>query len=208
MEFAVEIDPLSLDDRRRYGRLISVVQPRPIAWVSTVDLQGRRNLAPFSFFTGITAKPLTVCFCPVRNRHGVKKDTLLNIEETKQFTVNLATESNAKQMVATSEDVPRGVDEFQLAGVTPVDSLKVKPARVKESPVSLECELHSIVTISEGALGGNLVIGKVVHIHIDDALWNGGAFTHRELKPVGRLGGAWYSTSKDDFELPRPGGGA
>lgn len=203
----MEIDPLSLDDRRRYGLLISVVQPRPIAWVSTVDLQGRRNLAPFSFFTGITAKPLTVCFCPVRSRHGKKKDTLLNIEETKQFTISLATESNAKAMVATSAEVERGVDEFELAGVTPAPSLKVRPARVKESPVALECELHSIVTISEGPLGGNLVIGRVVHIHIADALWKDGAFTHRDLKPVGRLAGAWYATTKDDFEIQRPGGG-
>lgn len=204
----MELDPSSLDDRRRYGFLISVVQPRPIAWVSTVDAKGRRNLAPFSFFTGITAKPLTVCFCPVRNRHGVKKDTLLNIEETKQFVVNLATEANAKAMVATSADVARGVDEFELAGVTPVPSAKVLPPRVKESPVALECELHSVVTISEGPLGGNLVIGRVVHAHVDDALWKDGAFTHKDLKPVGRLGGAWYSTTKDDFEIPRPGGGA
>ncbi|MDE2292247.1 MAG: flavin reductase family protein [Elusimicrobia bacterium] len=200
----MELDPESLDDRRRYGLLISVIQPRPIAWVSTVDGQGRPNLAPFSFFTGITAKPLTVCFCPVRNRHAKKKDTLLNIEETSQFVVNLAVESNAKAMVATSADVERGVDEFALAGVTALASSKVKPPRVKESPVSLECELHSIVTISEGPLGGNLVIGRVVHIHVDEALWKDGSFTHRDLKPVGRLGGAWYCTTKDDFEIQRP----
>ncbi|MBI3300207.1 MAG: flavin reductase family protein [Elusimicrobia bacterium] len=204
----MELDPLSLDDRRRYGLMISLIQPRPIAWVSTADPEGRRNLAPFSFFTGITAKPLTVCFCPVRTRHGKKKDTLLNVEETKQFVVNLAVESNARQMVATSADVERGVDEFALAGLTPLPSLKVKPPRVKESPAALECELHSIVTISEGALGGTLVIGTVTHIHIDDALWKDGAFTHKDLKPVGRLGGAWYTTTKDDFEIPRPGGGA
>lgn len=204
----MDIDPEALEVRRRYGLMISLIQPRPIAWVSTLDAQGRRNLAPFSFFTGITANPLTVCFCPVSTRHGKKKDTLLNIEETRQFVVNLATEDNARKMVATSADVERGVDEFALAGVTPVPSVVVKPPRVKESPAALECELHSVVTISEGPLGGNLVIGKVVHIHVDDALWHGGGFTHRDLKPVGRLGGAFYTTTKDDFEIQRPGGGA
>lgn len=204
----MELDPEALEVRRRYGLMISVIQPRPIAWVSTLDGEGRRNLAPFSFFTGITANPLTVCFCPVNTRHGRRKDTLLNISETRQFVVNIATEDNARSMVATSAEVEHGVDEFALAGMTPLPSVKVRPARVKESPVALECELHSIVTISEGPLGGNLVIGKVVHIHIDDALWKDGAFTHKDLKPVGRLGGAWYSTTKDDFEIQRPGGGA
>ena len=204
----MEIDPEALDVRTRYGLLISVVQPRPIAWVSTVDLQGRRNLAPFSFFTGITAVPLTVCFCPVRNRHGVKKDTLLNVEETRQFVVNLATEETAAPMVATSADVERGVDEFKLAGLTPVPSLKVKPPRVKESPVSLECELLQVVTVSEGALGGNLVIGRVVHAHVDDRVWKDGRISHKDLKAIGRLEGSWYCKTGDDFEIPRPGGGA
>ena len=192
----MEFDPEALDVRTRYGLLISVVQPRPIAWVSTVDAAGRRNLAPFSFFTGITAAPMTVCFCPVRNRHGGKKDTLLNVEE------------NAKAMVATSADVERGVDEFALAGLTAVPSAVVKPPRVGESPVALECELLQVVTVSEGALGGNLVIGRVVHVHVEDRVWKDSRISHKDLKAVGRLEGSWYCRTTDDFEIPRPGGGA
>lgn len=200
----MELDPAALPPRERYGLMISIIQPRPIAWVSTVDEQGRPNLAPFSFFTGITAQPFTVCFAPVRNRKGEKKDTLLNVEAVRQFTVNVATESVAEAMVRTSAEYPRGVSEFEKAGLTPVPGTKVRPPRVKESPVALECELRDIVTVSEGPLGGSLVIGTVVHMHVDDALWKDGRVSHRDLKPVGRLEGSWYARVTDDFEIERP----
>src|SRR6185295_13533272 len=137
----MELDPETLPVPDRYGLLISVIQPRPIAWVSTVGKDGSRYLAPFSFFTGITAKPLSVVFAPVNTRDGRRKDTLINVEQTGQFVVNIATEDTAAKMNQTSADYAYGVDEFQQAGLTPVPSLKVKPPRVKESPVALECEL-------------------------------------------------------------------
>ncbi len=200
----MNIDPLSLPVRERYLLLISTILPRPIAWVSTQSPDGVPNLAPFSFFTGIAANPMSVCFAPVNDRDGKKKDTLVNIEKTKQFVVNLAGEANAALMNQTSAAYPYGVSEFEKAGVTPLPSVKVKPPRVKETLASLECELISVVTLAEGPLGGNLVIGKVVHFHCDDSVWNGGKIRHQDLKNIGRMEGAWYTRTSDAFELPRP----
>lgn len=200
----MNIDPESLEIRDRYALLIGTILPRPIAWVSTVSPDGKTNLAPFSFFTGIAANPMTVCFAPVNDRAGKQKDTLVNVKATRQFVVNLANEDNAEKMNQTSAPYPYGVSEFEQAGVTPLPSLKVKPPRVKESPVSMECELIQVVEVSTGPLGGNLVIGKVVHFHADDAVWNGGRLRHQDLKTIGRMEGAWYARTRDAFELPRP----
>lgn len=200
----MDIDPDALPPRERYGLLISSILPRPIAWVSTISPKGIANLAPFSFFTGISAEPMTLCFAPVNNRQGRGKDTLVNIRETKQFVVNLATESTAEKMNQTSADYPYGVSEFEKAGLSPLASLKVRPPRVKESPVQMECELLQIITISEGPLGGNLVIGRVVLFHADDSVWKDGQLHHQDLKAIGRMEGTWYARTRDAFEMPRP----
>jgi flavin reductase (DIM6/NTAB) family NADH-FMN oxidoreductase RutF len=200
----MELDPENLPIAERYGLLISVIQPRPIAWVSTENKAGQRNLAPFSFFTGITAKPMSLCFAPVCNREGKKKDTLINVEETRQFVVNVATEAMAEKMNQTSADYPYGVSEFEKAGLTAAPSTKVRPPRVQESPVSLECELVQIVTISQGPLGGSLVVGRVVYIHVANELWKEGRIHHKDLKAIGRLEGSWYTRVTNDFEMPRP----
>lgn len=200
----MNLDPLTLDLRERYKLLISTILPRPIAWVSTVSPDGSPNLAPFSFFTGIAANPLSLCFAPVNDRNGKKKDTLVNVEATKQFVVNLASETNVAAMNQSSASYPYGVSEFEKAGVTALPSLKVKPPRVKESLVAMECELIQVVTLAEGPLGGNLVIGKVVHFHCDDEVWNGGKIRHQDLKNIGRMEGVWYTRTQDAFELPRP----
>lgn len=200
----METDPQSLPTRERYGLMIATILPRPIAWVSTQGKDGSLNLAPFSFFTGICAEPMTVCFAPVRNREGKKKDTLVNIEQTRQFVVNIVTEDVAEKMNQTSADYPYGVSEFKKAGLTPVPSVKVKPPAVKESPVHFECELLQLVTISEGPLGGNLIIGKVVYLRIDDRLWKNSAIRHQDIRPIGRMEGSWYTKVTDAFELPRP----
>ncbi len=200
----MEIDPKTLAHHKRYGLMISLIQPRPIAWVSTINAEGRPNLAPFSYFTGVSSKPCTVCFAPANNPGGAPKDTLANIEETKAFVVNIATESTDRKMVQSSAEYPRGVSEFEEAGLTPAPCTIVRPPRVKESPVSLECELRQVVKISKGPGGGNLVIGEVVHIHIDDAIWKDGKVSHEDLKPLGRLEGNWYARVSDDYEIPRP----
>ena len=200
----MDIDPETLAPRDRYQLLIGSILPRPIAWVSTVSPEGKTNLAPFSFFTGITAVPMSVVFAPVNNRHGIEKDTLINVRATRQFVVNLATEDNAEKMNETSAAFPYGVSEFEKAGLTAVPSRKVRPPRVKESPVAMECELLRIVDLSEGPMGGHLVIGKVVLFHADDKVWNAGKLRHQDLKTIGRMEGAWYARTRDAFELPRP----
>jgi flavin reductase (DIM6/NTAB) family NADH-FMN oxidoreductase RutF len=200
----MELDPEALELRARYALMIGLIQPRPIAWVSTVSPEGAANLAPFSFFTGIGANPMALCFSPANGRNGKKKDTLINVEATRQFVVNFANESNAERMNATSAPYAYGVSEFEKCGLTARPSVKVKPPRVAESPAAFECELHQVVSLGEGPLVGNLVIGKVVYIHCDDALYNGGKIRHQDLKAVGRMEGAWYSRTQDAFELPRP----
>jgi len=200
----MDLDPESLEVRDRYLLMIGAIQPRPIAWVSTVSADGVPNLAPFSFFTGICANPMTLCFAPVNDRHGKKKDTLLNVEATRQFVVNVVNESAAEKMNQTSAPYPYGVSEFETAGVRALPCVKVKPPRVADSPVSFECELIQIVRLGEGPLAGNLVIGKVVRIHCDEKLYNGGKIRHQDLKTIGRMEGAWYARTQDAFELPRP----
>ncbi|MEK7390478.1 MAG: flavin reductase family protein [Elusimicrobiota bacterium] len=200
----MDLDPETLSARERYHLLISTVLPRPIAWVSTVSPEGALNLAPFSFFTGIAANPMSVCFAPVNDRNGKKKDTLINIEATKQFVINIVDEPNAAKMNATSAPFPYGISEFEKAGLTPLPSTAVKPPRVAESPASMECELLQIVRLGQGPLAGNLVIGKVVRFHCAQGLGPGGTIRHQELKAVGRLEGDWYVRTLDAFELPRP----
>jgi len=200
----VQLEPESLAVRDRYLLMIATILPRPIAWVATVSPEGTTNLAPFSFFTGICANPMAICFAPVNDRNGKKKDTLVNIELTKQFTVNIVNEKSVEKMNLTSAPYPYGVSEFEKTGVTALPSIKVKPPRVKESPVSYECELQQIVRIGEGALAGNLVIGRVVMFHCEDSLYNNGKIRHQDVHAVGRMEGAWYSRTNDAFELPRP----
>lgn len=198
------IDPASLPVRDRYQLMIATILPRPIAWVGTVSPDGKTNLAPFSFFTGICANPLTVCFAPVNDRHGKKKDTLVNVELTKQFTVNMVNEANAAAMNQSSAPYAYGVSEFEKCGLTPAASARIKPPRVKESPVAYECELDQIVRVGEGPLAGNLVIGRVVMLHLDPSVYKDGKVSHKDLKAIGRMEGAWYSRTTDSFELPRP----
>ena len=200
----MQLDPETLAARERYLLMIATILPRPIAWVGTISPDGTPNLAPFSFFTGICANPMTICFAPVNDRNGKKKDTLINIEATKQFTVNIVNEDNAAKMNGTSAPYPYGVNEFEQCGVTAIPSAKIKPFRVKESPVSYECELDQIVRIGSGALAGNLVIGRVVMFHCADDVYNGGKIKHQAIHAIGRMEGVWYSRTNDSFELPRP----
>lgn len=194
----MELDPESLSIKERYALLTAFIQPRPIAWVSTQNREGLLNLAPFSFFMGVTANPMTLCFAPARTREGFKKDTLRNIEETGEFVVSMVTEANIRKAVETSAEYPWGVSEFEKAGLTPEPSARVKPPRVLESPVSLECELSQLVPVSEGPVGGTLVLGRVVFIHAV------GGSGHEALRAVGRLEGDWYAPVREAFRLPRP----
>jgi flavin reductase (DIM6/NTAB) family NADH-FMN oxidoreductase RutF len=185
--------------------LVSVILPRPIAWVSTINAEGVPNLAPFSFFTAVCPKPPVVCFSPaLRGPGGAKKDTLRNIEANGEFVVNVVSEDLAAQMVQCSGDYPPDVSEFAMAGLTPIPSGLVKPPRVKESHIQMECRLLQIVTVSEEPGGGSLVMGVVLRFHIDDGVTTDGRVDANKLRPIGRMGGLEYTRTMDRFSLVRP----
>jgi flavin reductase (DIM6/NTAB) family NADH-FMN oxidoreductase RutF len=195
------IDPGDLSRRDAYSLFISTIVPRPIAFVSTLSSSGRPNLAPFSFFMGVTSDPPTLAVA-VGRRQGRAKDTARNIEERGEFVVNVVTESIARPMVLTSGDFAPEIDEFEEAGLTPLPSTRVAPPRVKESPVHMECRLERILSIGRSQTA--LIIGEVVLFHIDDQLWNGDAVDAGRLQPLGRLGGALYAPITATWEIPRP----
>jgi len=202
----VEIDPTRLPHQSVYKILTGSVVPRPIGWVSTLDARGRRNLAPFSFFNLVCPDPPTLLFCPsVRGADNQTKDTLNNIRETGEFVVNIVTEDTLEAMNASAIEAPAEFDEFTFAGVHPVDSVTVKPPRVKESPIHLECRLRQILEISNKAGGGSIVIGTIIHMHLEERVMLGSdKINLDELKPVGRLMGNGYCRISDRVELTRP----
>jgi flavin reductase (DIM6/NTAB) family NADH-FMN oxidoreductase RutF len=190
----------------------AIVGPRPIGWISTQDAQGRANLAPFSFFNGVSSAPPMVMFAcnGDHTREGVpseSKDTLAIVRETGEFVVNLATWDLREQMNLTSAPAPRGIDEFELAKLSKAPSRVVKAPRVGESPVCLECQLVQIVELPSHQRSGtrnNVVIGKVVGIHIDDSLIHDGRVDISRVRPLLRLGYFDYATVESVFEIKRP----
>lgn len=188
-----------------YHLLVGVVSPRPIAWVTSVDPQGRVNLAPFSFFNAFGANPPVVVFSPTLRRDGSKKDTLLNVEATSEFVLNAAVESLAEKMNLSSKELSYGESEVELTGLTVVPSLKVKPPRIAEAPVTMECKVLQIIPIGTGPIAGNLVIGEILVIHLADAILDeNGLIDPRKFQTIARLGGDWYCRTTDLFEMKRP----
>lgn len=198
------IDPQSTTPLNIYKLLIGSIVPRPIAFVSTLSADGTRNLAPFSFFTAVSANPPVICFSPMIKGDGNAKDTLRNIRETKEFAVNIVSEAFAQPMNATSGDYPPEVDEFEVSGLTPIPSDLIKPFRVKESQIHLECRLLQIVDIGGAPLSGSLVLGEVVRFHIADGIFHDFRIDLDQLQPIGRLSGTEYTRTKDRFSIERP----
>lgn len=188
-----------------YQALVAIVTPRPIAWVTTVDGQGRVNLAPFSFFNAFGANPPVVVFSPTLRRDGSKKDTLLNLEVVPEFVLNAAVEELAARMNATSKELPHGESEVEYAGLTLQPAEKVRPPRVAESPVHMECRVRQIIPVGDGPIAANLVIGEVLLIDIAAAVLDpSGRVDPRKLRTIARLGGSSYCRSTDLFEMERP----
>lgn len=188
-----------------YQALVGVVTPRPIAWVTTIDREGRVNLAPFSFFNAFGANPPVVVFSPTLRRDSSRKDTLVNIEATGEFVVNAAVASLADRVNQSSKELPPGESEVAFTGLHTVPSLKVKPPRIAEAPAHLECKLMQIIPIGAGPISANLVIGEIVVIHVDDAMLDAtGKVDPRKLRTVARLGGDFWCHASDLFELKRP----
>lgn len=201
----MQIDPADIPLPEFYRHMTHLITPRPIAWVSTVDAQGRVNLAPFSFFNGVGTNPPSVMFSPVRNRQGVKKHTLLNVEQTRQFVVNIVSGKTVEVMNQTSADYDYGVSELEAAGLTPVPSQRVSPPRVAEASASLECEVFQLVPVGDGPLSATVVIGRVLLVHVSEEVLNADhQIDPEKLDTVGRMGGALYTRTRDLFELQRP----
>jgi flavin reductase (DIM6/NTAB) family NADH-FMN oxidoreductase RutF len=187
-----------------YKLLTGIIIPRPIGWISTIDGNGISNLAPFSYFNMVSSDPPCVMFS-TRRDNNKNKDTLNNVLQNGQFVVNLVTLDVVEQMNATSEAVDAIVDEFELANLTPIDSTSIKPKRVKESPIHLECEMihHYFIDNNEGG-GACIVIGKIKTIHIDDTiLMENNRINLDVYKPVARLAGSNYSTFGELFSIKR-----
>jgi len=188
-----------------YHTLVGIVTPRPIAWVTTVDLAGRVNLAPFSFFNAFGANPPVVVFSPTNRRDGTKKDTLLNVEATGEFVIHAAVAPLKEQVNQSSKELPRGESEVEYVGLHTVPSVKVKPPRLVESPVAMECKLRQVIPVGSGPIAGNLVIGEVLIIHMSDAVLDAnGRVDPRKLRTVARLGGDYWCHTSDLFEQKRP----
>jgi flavin reductase (DIM6/NTAB) family NADH-FMN oxidoreductase RutF len=206
----VQFDPTVIDSAAMYKLLIGSVVPRPIAWVSSVDAAGVRNLAPFSYFMAITHDPPTIAFSSgprgAEIGGGVrgKKDTLHNVEATREFVVNVVDDALAEAMNVTSGDYAADVDEFEKAGLQAAPSVRVRAPRVAAAPVSMECRLAQIIPV--GNLPHHLIVGQIVHMHVRDDVFDPatGRLDMHRLKPVGRLAGHLYTHVHEIFEMKRP----
>jgi flavin reductase (DIM6/NTAB) family NADH-FMN oxidoreductase RutF len=196
MEFILD----DLDQRDKYRLLTSCIVPRPIAWVTSVSQDGTYNAAPFSYFTGVSIEPPLVLFA-VERRHGEKKDTVLNIENTKEFVINVVTANNVEKMNITSKDFHIEEDEIKIAGLTTTSSKLVSPPSIKESPVHMECKLEQIIEM--GSSPHSLIIGRVIAVTTDESVITNGRIDMDSLQAVGRMGGKWYTKNTDLFELER-----
>jgi flavin reductase (DIM6/NTAB) family NADH-FMN oxidoreductase RutF len=199
------IDTQVSDPSDLYQVLVSVVIPRPIAFVSSIDTEGTRNLAPFSFFTVASVNPPVVCFSPLRRRRdGRAKDTLRNICATGEFVINVVSEELGERMNLTSAEFPPEVDEFVQAGLTPSSSRLVCCPGVQESPVRMECQLIEVISLGDEPLAGNLILGRILLLDIRDEVVVDGVIGNIKLRAIGRMGGSSYVRTTDLFDLPRP----
>jgi len=202
----MEIDYSALSQKDRYKLLVAAVTPRPIALVSTADLQGKTNVAPFSFFNAISDDPPAVAIGVNASQPGHVKDTARNIRATGEFVVNLVDETIAQGMNLCGVDHPPEVSEFDVAGFTPVPGVKVGAPRVAEAPISLECRRLANVELG---IGRNVVIGEVIYMHVRDDLFDPEKrYIHADrLRLIARMHGAgWYARTTDLFDMPRAQG--
>lgn len=193
------VDPRQMSHHDVYRVLISVVVPRPIAFVSTIGGDGRTNVAPFSFFNAISSSPPLVGIA-INDRAEDPKDTLRNIRATGEFVANLVSEPMLDAVVRTAGEWPADVSEFDVARLTAVPSERVKPPSVAESPVQLECTLHREITLGSSFL----LVGEVVLMKVRDEVFTDGRVDAMKLQPVGRLGGELYSLTREVVKVARP----
>lgn len=197
----MKINPTDLDRIQAHDLFMSIIVPRPLSFISTVGADGVYNIAPFSSLASIGLKPPRVCFYMGLKQDGSKKDTLINIEFSKSFVVNVVDESIVEAMNQASADYPSDVDEFKEVGLTSAKSELVNAPRLAESPVNMECNLVQILAFGDDPIDGYLIIGEVVLVHIKESLWAGNHVDPDKLKAIGRLGGRFYCHTTDIFGL-------
>lgn len=211
----IEVNPDTLNSRVLFNVMTGSIVPRPIAWVSTVSRRGINNLAPYSMFTAVCAKPPTIVFCPNYQlpdyddfsalntaAFAVEKDTYRNIARSGEFVINFVDPALAAGMSATAEPVLPEVDEFELAGVTPAPSSLVSPPRVLESPISFECKLHDLITIGLVDGGGHIVVGTVVNMHFKPGVFDErNHINYDNFRPLGGLVGHRFAQITDLVDI-------
>lgn len=196
-------DPTTLTSKACYKFVIGAVQPRPIAWVSTIAPDGTLNVAPFSFFTAASVDPLVLMFCPVVPEVGKRKDTLNNIRTLPEFVINITNEATMAAMSKSAARLPPDQSEFEYAGLTTAPSETIRVPRVAEAPLAFECKLRQIVEIGVNPLGGAVVFGDVTGIYAREDVYVDGYVVREALRPIGRLAGNNYVRVTDVFEMER-----
>jgi flavin reductase (DIM6/NTAB) family NADH-FMN oxidoreductase RutF len=202
------LNPSEIGTQKTHQYLLGAVGPRPIAFASTIDKEGNRNLSPFSFFNVFSANPPILIFSPARSgRTGETKNTFDNVKEVPEVVINIVNYSIVQQMSLSSSPYAKGVDEFLKSGLTPIPSETIKPFRVKESPVQFECKVNQVIELGQNGGAGNLIICEVLRIHIqDDILDTNGLIDQHKIDLVSRMGGNWYcrANSASMFEVEKP----
>ncbi|MCB0483421.1 MAG: flavin reductase family protein [Flavobacteriales bacterium] len=204
----LEIIPSEVTVPKLHGLLLGVVGPRPIALASTVDASGNQNLSPFSFFNIFSANPPIAIFSPARRgRDNTVKHTYENVLEVPEVVINIVNHSIVEQVSLSSTEYPKGVNEFEKSGLTPISSHLVRPSRVAESPAQLECHVNQVIALGNGGGAGNLVVCEILKMHIsEDILDADGRVDMQKIDLVGRMGGDWYVRASGSalFEVEKP----
>ncbi|HWY37333.1 MAG TPA: flavin reductase family protein, partial [Bacteroidia bacterium] len=202
------VNPKEVTQQQLHGYLLGAVGPRPIAFASTMDKNGNSNLAPFSFFNVFSSNPPIAIFSPNRGgKTGATKHTHDNVKEVPEVVLNIVNYDMVQQMSLSSSPYPKGVDEFVKAGFTKLPSQMVKPFRVAEAPVTLECRVNQVIEMGEHGGAGNLIICEVVLMHIkEEFLDEKGVIDQKKIDLVARMGGNWYCRAHGDalFEIAKP----
>jgi len=205
----MQINPNEIPVPRLHSYLLGAVAPRPIAFASTVDKEGNVNLSPFSFFNVFSANPPVLIFSPARRgRDNTVKNTYENVLEVPEVVINVVSYDMVQQASLASAEYPKGVNEFVKAGLTQVPSVMVKPPRVGESRISMECKVNEVIRLGDGGAAGNLVICELLLMHIEDSVLDAdGKIDPFKLDAVARMGGDWYCRANGEslFRLPQPG---
>jgi flavin reductase (DIM6/NTAB) family NADH-FMN oxidoreductase RutF len=202
------LDPKNIATGKLHAYLLSAVSPRPIAFASTIDQDGTPNLSPFSFYNVFSSNPPIAIFSPARRvRDNTTKHTLDNVKHTPEVVLNAVNYEMVQQVSLSSAEYPYGVNEFEKSGLTPIASELIRPFRVKESPIQMECKVKEVIALGDQGGAGNLIVCEILLVHIHESILDEqGRINQHKIDLVGRLGGDWYSRNSGNalFEVPKP----